>query len=141
MIPTKSSIIEAHQKIKEFVHHTPLLSSTAIANKAGCKSLYLKCENFQKIGAFKTRGAANRLRKLDPSVKTVCTHSSGNHAQALAYISSKLGIKAHIVMPQNSPNIKVQATMGYGATVTKSGNTMKERMEKCEEVKKKYNAV
>ena len=112
-----------------------------MATKAGCNSVYFKCENFQKVGAFKTRGAANKLLKLDPSIKTVCTHSSGNHAQALAYMSKKLGLKAYIVMPQNSPKIKFEATKGYGATVVESGNTKNERMEKCEEVSKQYNAI
>jgi threonine dehydratase len=84
---------------------------------AGCRSFYLKCENLQKVGAFKPRGAFNKLLQLDPSIKTVCTHSSGNHAQALAYAATILGLKSIIVMPQNSPTIKKNGVKGYGGII------------------------
>ena len=99
---------------------------------AQCKSLFLKSENFQKIGAFKTRGAANKLLKLNPNIKTVCCHSSGNHAQAVAYMAKRLGLTAYIIMPENSPLVKKKAAEGYGATVVTCGNTMKDREEKCQ---------
>lgn len=85
----------------------------------------MKCENLQKIGAFKARGAFNKLLQLDSTVKAVCTHSSGNHAQAIAFAASALGLKAYIVMPQNSPSIKKQAVQDYGGVVIESGNSIK----------------
>lgn len=105
-----------------------------------CKSIVLKCENFQKVGAFKPRGAANKLLKLPNDIKSVCCHSSGNHAQAIAYMASQLGLKSYIVMPENSPLVKKNATIEYGGTVIQSGNTIKEREEKCAEMMKKYGA-
>jgi len=77
----------------------------------------LKCENFQKIGAFKARGAFNKLLQLDRSVKSVCTHSSGNHAQAVAYAARILNLRSYIIMPQNSPIVKKNAVIGYGGEV------------------------
>lgn len=87
MIPTKDSISQAQNRIKKYVHKTPLINSTTICQIAGTQTLYFKCENFQKIGAFKARGACNKLLSLDSKVKNVCTHSSGNHAMALAYMA------------------------------------------------------
>ena len=106
MIPNKESIIQAHERIKPYIHKTPLLTSSAINTMAGTKSFYLKAENFQKIGAFKARGACNALLKLDPKIINVCTHSSGNHAMALSCMAKILGKKAYIVMPENSPSLK-----------------------------------
>jgi threonine dehydratase len=77
----------------------------------------LKCENLQKVGAFKARGAFNKLLQLDKSVQSVCTHSSGNHAQALAYAANILKLPSYIVMPQNSPLVKKNAVIGYGGKV------------------------
>jgi threonine dehydratase len=94
---------------------------------SGCSEFHLKCENLQKIGAFKARGAFNKLLQLDPSVNSVCTHSSGNHAQALAYAATALKKKSYIVMPQNSPLVKKNGVIGYGGKVIESGNTLKER--------------
>jgi len=87
----------------------------------------LKCENFQKIGAFKARGAFNKLLQIDKSISSVCTHSSGNHAQALAYAAKTIGIQSYIVMPKNSPSVKKNGVIGYGGNVIESGNTLKER--------------
>ena len=75
------------------------MTNTTIAEKTLCKTFYLKCENMQKIGAFKARGAFNKILQLDKDVTSVCTHSSGNHAQALAYAAKKVGIPSYIVMP------------------------------------------
>ena len=99
---------------------------------AGTKSLYLKCENLQKIGAFKARGACNSLLKMDGGIKNVCTHSSGNHAMALAYMAKTLGKTAHIVMPENSPSIKKKSVKSYDGNVIISGNTVAEREKACE---------
>lgn len=124
---SKEMIIAAHERIKPYVHRTPILSSQTIANKAGCAQFMLKCENLQKIGAFKARGAFNKLLQLDKNIKSVCTHSSGNHAQALAFAASTLKMPSYIIMPQNSPAVKKNGVIGYGGKVIESGNTLKER--------------
>ena len=124
---SKEKIREAHTRIQSYIHRTPILSNQTIQTLTGCKAFWLKCENFQKIGAFKPRGAFNKLLQLGNNVSSVCTHSSGNHAQALAYAAKTLGIPAYIVMPQNSPSVKKKAVEGYGATIIESGNTLKDR--------------
>lgn len=122
---SKEMIVNAHERVKPFVHRTPILSSQTIANKAGCTQFLLKCENLQKIGAFKARGAFNKLLQLDKTVTSVCTHSSGNHAQALAFAASTLKMSSYIIMPQNSPAVKKNGVIGYGGKVIESGNTLK----------------
>ena len=115
---TKEDIEKAHVKIKPFIHHTPVLTNSSINEMAGTE-LYFKCENFQKIGAFKIRGGMNASLSLSPDqlAKGLATHSSGNHAQAIAFAAKTLGTKAYIVMPSNSPSVKVNAVKGYGAEV------------------------
>ena len=137
---SKQAIEEAHDRIRPYIHRTPLISSKTIADKAQCASFTLKCESLQKIGAFKARGAFNKLLQLPKEVKSVCTHSSGNHAQALAYTAKQVGIPAYIVMPQNSPVVKKNGVIGYGGTVIDSGNTLKEREATLEEVRKKHDS-
>jgi threonine dehydratase len=116
--PTKDDVLQAAGKISEYVHYTPVLTSRSLDKLSGC-AIYFKCENFQKIGAFKARGAVNAALSLTPSQRKhgIATHSSGNHAQAIAYAASILGIKAYIVMPENAPSIKIAAVKGYGANV------------------------
>lgn len=134
-------MIEAsHDRIRKFIHRTPLLSSNTIASKSGCTEFYLKCENFQKVGAFKARGAFNKLLQLDKKVTSVCTHSSGNHAQALAYAATTLGMPSYIVMPANSPTVKKNGVVGYGGKVIESGNTLKDREEAADRVTKQYGS-
>ena len=113
-----SKIISAHDRIKDYIHNTPLLSSSAI-NKISGSNIYFKCENFQKIGAFKMRGAINAVLSFSETEreKGFVTHSSGNHAQAVALSSKIVNAKAHIVMPKGAPKIKVKAVKGYGAKV------------------------
>lgn len=115
---TKEDIEKAHGKIKPFIHHTPVITNSSINEMAGAE-LYFKCENFQKIGAFKIRGGMNASLSLsaDQLAKGLATHSSGNHAQAIAFAAKTLGTKAYIVMPSNSPSVKVNAVKGYGAEV------------------------
>lgn len=115
---TRDDIEKAHGKIKPFIHHTPVLTNSSINEMAGAE-LYFKCENFQKIGAFKIRGGMNASLSLTPEqlAKGLATHSSGNHAQAIAFAAKTLGTKAYIVMPSNSPSVKVNAVKGYGAEV------------------------
>jgi threonine dehydratase len=116
---TKASIESAAIRIAPYIHNTPIMTCKSINELYGL-DLYFKCENFQKIGAFKIRGGMNASLQLNKEQleKGVATHSSGNHAQALAFASKMLGIKAYIVMPESSPEVKVNAVKGYGAEVT-----------------------
>ena len=116
---TKASIEAAANRIAPYIHNTPIMTCKSINEIYGL-DLYFKCENFQKIGAFKIRGGMNASLQLtnEQLEKGVATHSSGNHAQALAFASKMLGIKAYIVMPESSPQVKVNAVKGYGAEVT-----------------------
>src|SRR5207342_1311658 len=116
---TKESILEAHERIKPFIHRTPVLTNSTIDKIAGAE-LFFKCENFQKIGAFKIRGGMNAVLSLskEKQSKGIATHSSGNHAQAIAFAARQVGTKAYIVMPNNSPKVKVNAVKGYGAEIT-----------------------
>jgi threonine dehydratase len=116
---TKASIEAAANRIAPYIHNTPIMTCKSINALYGL-DLYFKCENFQKIGAFKIRGGMNASLQLtkEQLEKGVATHSSGNHAQALAFAAKMLGIKAYIVMPESSPQVKVNAVKGYGAEVT-----------------------
>jgi threonine dehydratase len=116
---TKATIEAAAIRIAPYIHNTPIMTCKSINELYGL-DLYFKCENFQKIGAFKIRGGMNASLQLtkEQLEKGVATHSSGNHAQALAFAAIMLGIKAYIVMPESSPQVKVNAVKGYGAEVT-----------------------
>ena len=116
---TLQDIESAHKRIESHIHRTPVLTCKSINEIAGC-AIYFKCENFQKIGAFKIRGGMNAALTLTPGQlkKGLATHSSGNHAQAIAFAAKQLGTKAYIVMPNNSPAVKVDAVKGYGASIT-----------------------
>jgi len=115
---TKEAVELAAKTIEPYIHHTPVLTNKSINELTGI-DFYFKCENFQKIGAFKIRGGMNATLSLSPAQlkNGIATHSSGNHAQALAYAAKTLGIKAYIVMPKSSPQVKIDAVRGYGATV------------------------
>lgn len=128
--PTKQDIIEAHERIKNQIHLTPILSSSLINNILGCE-VYFKCENFQKVGAFKFRGASNSLLSLseDELRKGVATHSSGNHAAALALAAKMKNVSAYIVMPRTAPQIKKIAVEGYGAKIILCEPTQQAREE------------
>ncbi|NOR73828.1 MAG: pyridoxal-phosphate dependent enzyme, partial [Draconibacterium sp.] len=112
-LPTFSDVEKAHQTVQKYAHRTPVLTSSSI-NKIVGGELHFKCENFQKVGAFKFRGACNAVFSLskEEAQKGVATHSSGNHAAALALAAKMRGIAAHIVMPENSPEIKKKAVAG-----------------------------
>ena len=116
---TKATIVAAANRIAPYIHNTPIMTCKSINTLYGL-DLYFKCENFQKIGAFKIRGGMNASLQLtkEQLEKGVATHSSGNHAQALAFAAKMLDIKAYIVMPESSPQVKVNAVRGYGAEVT-----------------------
>jgi len=127
-IPIYSDVEKAHQIVKKYAHRTPVLSSSSINGIVGGE-LYFKCENFQKVGAFKFRGACNAVFSLsvEDAQKGVATHSSGNHAAALALAAKMRGVAAHIVMPENSPEIKKKAVAGYGAKITYCKPTLQAR--------------
>jgi len=114
--------------IKEFIHCTPVLTSTAINRIVGAE-IFFKCENLQKTGAFKFRGACNAVFSLtdEQAARGVGTHSSGNHAAALALAARMKGIQAQIVMPSNSPEIKKKAVAGYGGIITFCEPTLQAR--------------
>lgn len=117
--PTIKNIREAHQRIQAYIHKTPVLTCNSLNEMVGAK-LFFKCENFQKVGAFKFRGACNSVFSLsDVEVSSgVVTHSSGNHAAALALAARKRGITARIVMPSNAPQVKINAVKNYGGIIT-----------------------
>jgi threonine dehydratase len=127
-IPVYSDIEQAHIIVKKYAHRTPVLTSSSINHIVG-GNLFFKCENFQKVGAFKFRGACNAVFSLteEEAQKGVATHSSGNHAAALALAAGMRGIAAHIVMPLNSPEIKKKAVAGYGAKITFCEPTLQAR--------------
>lgn len=142
VFPTIDDIMAAHQRIQPFIHRTPILTSEAINQIAGCE-IYFKCENFQKVGAFKARGAANAVMKLteEQKVNGVATHSSGNHAAALARAASVAGIKSYIVMPSNAPEIKKKAVAGYGGEIIECEPTLIARETTLKEVVARTGAV
>lgn len=117
-LPTLESVRNAAARISDYIHHTPVLSCHSIDELAGC-SLYFKCENFQRSGAFKMRGAINALLSLDQRQRDsgVITHSSGNHGGALALAAKILGIDCHVVMPGDAPDCKLQAVKDYDAEI------------------------
>jgi threonine dehydratase len=119
---------EAYERIRALSNHTPVMTSSTLNAVTSCRC-FLKCENFQRTGAFKFRGALNALSQLSPKQKTkgVITHSSGNHAQALALAAELLGIRAVIVMPENASPAKVAATESYGAEVVFCGTHPSDR--------------
>jgi threo-3-hydroxy-L-aspartate ammonia-lyase len=113
-----ADVLAAHQRIQDVAHRTPVFTSRT-ADTASDARLFFKCENFQRIGAFKFRGAYNAIAQFTPEQKAagVVAFSSGNHAQAIALAARLLGVKAVIVMPRDAPQIKVTATRGYGGEV------------------------
>ena len=118
-IPEKSDILNTASRIEKHIHHTPVLTSSLL-NKIFNADLYFKCENLQKTGSFKIRGASNAVLSLraEKLNKGVATHSSGNFAQALARSAQLAGVKAFIVMPETAPKVKVDAVLGYGGEIT-----------------------
>jgi threonine dehydratase len=131
----KLDLIDCHNRIKPFIHNTPVLTSSYI-NELTDAEVYFKCENFQKMGAFKMRGAANAILRLSDEQKSkgVVTHSSGNHAQAISLAAKKIGIKAYIVMPSNAPEIKKEAVKGYGGELIECEPNLKAREAAAEDL-------
>jgi len=139
--PVKEDILKAAERIQPYIHRTPVLTCNAINSIAGA-SIFFKCENFQKAGAFKSRGAVNAVFSYDPyDIKQgVATHSSGNHAAALARAAQLKHIPAFIVMPENSSKVKIAAVKSYGGRITFCQQTLAAREEKLNEVLNETNA-
>ncbi|MHA1520330.1 MAG: pyridoxal-phosphate dependent enzyme [Promethearchaeota archaeon] len=136
---TFQDVLQAHNRIKDSINITPVMQSRTLNSELGAE-IYFKCENFQRVGAFKFRGAFNALSQLTPEQKAlgVITHSSGNHAQALSLGAKLLKIPATIVMPKNSPQVKLKATReSYGANVVLCENTVESRQETCQTIMEK----
>ena len=131
----------AARRIKGVGHRTPILTSQNLDEMAERK-LFFKCENFQKVGAFKLRGGWNAISMLsdEEAAKGVCTHSSGNHAQAVAFSAMKRGIASYIVMPNNVPDVKQDAVKGYGANIILCEPTLEARETTLDEITKTTGA-
>jgi threonine dehydratase len=127
-VPTKKDIESAHDRIRPYIHRTAVMRSSGINELAGC-DIFFKCENFQKIGAFKARGAMNAALLLSNEQlrKGLATHSSGNHAQALARAAKLLGVPSYIVMPSNAPEIKKRGVRGFNGEIIECEPTLQAR--------------
>lgn len=128
--PTAQHIREASERIRRYIHRTPVFTSDTL-NRMFETELFFKCENFQKAGVFKIRGATNAVFTLsdEEAARGVVTHSSGNHAAALALAARWRGVTAHVVMPRNAPRVKSDAATGYGAQITFCEPTLEAREE------------
>ncbi|MBI5913863.1 MAG: pyridoxal-phosphate dependent enzyme [Bacteroidetes bacterium] len=135
-------MLNAHRRIQPYIHRTPVFTCQTIDRMAGA-AVFFKCENFQKMGAFKMRGAANAILQLPEAArkKGVATHSSGNFAQALALSAKLLGVRAYIVMPSNSPEVKKAAVRDYGGEIIECEPTLKAREETLQVVVERTGAA
>ncbi len=140
--PDYNTIEEAARRIESYIHRTPVLSSYNLNSIIGGE-MFFKCENLQKAGAFKSRGACNAVFSIDEKelTKGVCTHSSGNHAAALARAASLRKTKAYIVMPDNSSRVKIDAVKQYGGEITFCSPNLKSREETLKKVIEKTGAL
>tara|TARA_R110002020_G_scaffold360474_3_gene573225 strand:+ start:53844 stop:54785 length:942 start_codon:yes stop_codon:yes gene_type:complete len=142
MIPSKQIVIEAGNRVAPFVHRTPVLTSRLLNEMAGAE-IFFKCENLQKMGAFKMRGAINAIQQLSEVQKKagVVTHSSGNFGQALALAAKNLGVNAYIVMPSSAPAVKIEAVKSYGGLVTITEPTLEAREKSAANIVAEKGAV
>ncbi len=131
----KHRFIEDHKRIDPYIHCTPVMTSGLIDEKGGC-SIFFKCENFQKMGAFKMRGATNAILQLSKEklARGVVTHSSGNMAQAVSLAAKSIGVPAYIVMPENAPSVKKQAVEAYNGNISISGNNISDRQQAANKI-------
>ena len=139
------SLVDIHQaakRIQPYIHRTPVLTNESL-NLLVNAQVFMKCENFQKVGAFKFRGASNAVWSLtdEEAAKGVVTHSSGNHAQALALAAKMRGIPAYIVMPSNAPQVKKNAVAGYGGQITFCEPTLEARESTMESIRQRTGAT
>jgi len=134
-VPTLGDMLIAHERVKPYIHRTPVLTSSFLNDLTGA-DLFFKCENFQKAAAFKVRGACNAVFGLSDAEaeKGVATHSSGNHALSLAYAAGRRGIPCHVVMPRTAPQAKKDAVIGYGGQITECEPSTSSREEVFAEV-------
>lgn len=141
-IPTFTDVKAAARQIEPYVHRTPVFTSQTLNGMTGAQ-LFFKCENFQKVGAFKFRGACNAVFSLpdEEANQGVATHSSGNHGAALALAAQFRGIDAHVVMPRTATEIKKRAVAGYGAKITFCEPTLKSRETTCAQIVDKTGAI
>jgi|TARA_R110000796_G_scaffold21541_10_gene63383 threonine dehydratase len=142
MIPSKQIVIEAGDRVAPFVHRTPVLTSRLLNEMVGAE-VFFKCENLQKMGAFKMRGAINAIQQLSEAQKKagVVTHSSGNFGQALALAAKNLGVNAYIVMPSSAPAVKIEAVKSYGGLVTITEPTLEAREKSAANIVAEKGAV
>ncbi len=142
MPPTFTEIHQAAERIKPYAHRTSVLTNESLNQKVGAQ-VFLKCENLQKVGAFKFRGACNAVFSLsdEEAMRGVVTHSSGNHAAALALAAKMRGIPAYIVMPSNAPSVKKEAVAGYGGQITFCEPTLAARESTMEGIRQKTGAT
>lgn len=141
-LPSLADVAGAHSRIKPFIHRTPVMSSSLLNSMFGCE-IFFKCENFQKAGAFKFRGATNAVLNLsaEEKQKGVVTHSSGNHAAALALAARMNGVKANIVMPETAPVVKKNAVAAYGGIITFCKPTLEAREQTTKKIMEETGAV
>jgi threonine dehydratase len=141
-MPTLTDIHTAAERIRPYAHRTPVLTCTSLDQQVGAQ-VFMKCENLQKVGAFKFRGACNAVFSLtdEEAARGVATHSSGNHAQALALAAKLRGIPAYIVMPENAPAVKKAAVAGYGGQITFCKPTLQARETTTAQVVEKTGAI
>ena len=142
LAPTLPDIRQAAERIRPYAHHTPVLTCASLDHQVGAQ-VFMKCENLQKVGAFKFRGACNAVFSLtdEEAARGVATHSSGNHAQALALVARLRGIPAYIVMPENAPAVKKAAVAGYGGQITFCKPTLQARETTTAQVVEKTGAT
>ena len=142
MTPTLNDICQAAERIRPYAHRTPVLTNESLNRQVGAQ-VFLKCENLQKVGAFKFRGACNAVYSLsaDEAARGVCTHSSGNHAAALALAAKMRDIPAYIVMPNNAPSVKKNAVAGYGGIITFCEPTLESRESTLAKIHKDTGAA
>ena len=140
-VPTWDDVLEAHERIRPHIHRTPVLTSSHLNGRAGCE-LFFKCENFQKAGAFKVRGASNAVFGLSDAQaeRGVATHSSGNHALSLSYAAGRRGIPCYVVMPRTAPQAKKDAVRGYGGIITECEPSTSSREATFEKVQAETGA-
>jgi threonine dehydratase len=141
-LPDIADIRAAQARVAPYVHRTPVLTCAALDELVGAR-LYFKCENFQKVGAFKARGACNAVFSLadDAAAKGVVTHSSGNHGAALAYAAQRRGIPAFVVMPENAARVKQANVARFGATIRLCAPTQAARERACADVQRETGAT
>src|SRR5690606_35337717 len=131
----KASLIQVHERIKPYIHRTPVLTSRLI-NALASANVFFKCENFQKMGAFKMRGATSAIMQLSDHQKSkgVVTHSSGNFAQALSLAAQSLGVTEYIVMTKSAPQVKKNAVKDYGGFIIECEPTLEAREQTAKEI-------